>query len=498
MIRTAGLALGFLAVIGALIWGAAAALSKASERTVTYQYIADALDAASRRPTHVTWTDPTRPLTRAFTPGDAATIGLAMTEAWYALTLAQDTGEASLLRDGFSGVAYERAARSVRDAAMGGRMVVLAQEAQPQFYHLDGSVFQAEVAMTVVRYMTEGDVLRYHEVVRDRSVTTLMNESNGWRIYTHERLDATPVANAPRGWTGAALAGINYYPAETPWQEFWPQFDPQIVATDLDRVASLGATAIRVFLTSEYFADPETRDDALERLAKLLEIAEDAGLKVVPTMFDLKPSYDPTGWGLDLETLSAVLPVLTASPAVTLLDLKNEPDLDYPGVGRAKVQAWLSTMAILAREQAPGLPLTIGWSNAEVAADLGDLVDVVSYHDYADVNGSAARLAAVRARTGRPVMVTEIGASSYNLLAGFPGSPDSQASALTDRLAALAEADGVFVWTLYDFPKVDAAAVGGSPWVQRLQGAFGLLRADGTEKPAAPAARAGFDRLTHR
>ena len=498
MIRTTGLAIGFLTVIGALIWGAAGALGKASERTVTYQYISDALDAVSQRPSHVTWTEPTRALTRAFTPGDAATIGQAMTEAWHALTLAQDTGEAFVLRDGFSGVAHSRAERSVQDAALGGRMVVLAQEAQPHFYHLDGSVFQAEVALTAVRYMAEGEALTYHEVVRDRSVTTLMNESNGWRVYAHERHDATPVTVTLRGWTGTPLAGINYYPAATPWREFWPQFDPQIVATDLDRAAALGATAIRVFLTADYFADPATRDAGLAHLATLLEIAEGAGLKVVPTLFDLKPSYDPTGWGQDLETLTAVLPVLTASSAVTLLDLKNEPDLDYAAVGRPKVQAWLSTMAILAREQAPDLPLTIGWSSADAALDLTHLVDVISYHDYADLEKTAARYAAVRAATDRPVMITEIGASSYTLAAGFPGSPDTQAAALTERLSALADADGVFVWTLYDFPAVDAAAVGGSPWVQRLQGGFGLLGADGTEKPAAAAARAGFERLSGR
>ena len=172
------------------IWVTSNALARASERTVVYQYIADALDALSARPNHVAWEKADVALTRDFTAGDEALIGLAMTEAWYALALAQSTGEAEILSDGFSGVAQERAVRSVADAVHGGRMVVLAQQAKPLFYHLDGSVFQAEVSMLAARYMIEDYELGYYELVEDQAVTTLMNESNGWRVYTHERFGA--------------------------------------------------------------------------------------------------------------------------------------------------------------------------------------------------------------------------------------------------------------------------------------------------------------------
>jgi endo-1,4-beta-mannosidase len=88
--------------------------------------------------------------------------------------------------------------------------------------------------------------------------------------------------------------------------------------------------------------------------------------------------------------------------------------------------------------------------------------------------------------------VTEIGTSSYELAMGLPGSPDEQAASLSARLEALASADGVLIWTLHDFPEIDASAVGASPWVERLQSAFGLIAADGSEKPAATAVRSAF------
>jgi len=323
----------------------------------------------------------------------------------------------------------------------------------------------------------------------------LMNETNGWRVYTHERHNATQIKTKQAGWSGTPLAGVNYYPAETPWREFWPAFNENIIAQDFERISDLGGTAVRFFLTADYFADTDTQQDALNRLSTFLYLAENAGLQVVPTLFDLKPTFDPAGWGQDLATLEAVLPVLAASPAVAILDIKNEPDLDFEAHGRPEILAWLTAMVTLTRMETPGLPLTIGWSSSDAALELEDLMDVVTYHDYADISTAEARLSEVQSGTDRPVMITEIGVSSYEVSLGFPGSADGQAVDLDARMTALAASDGVFVWTLYDFPEVDASAVGSSRWVRNLQEHFGLLTPEGTEKPAAQVARQAFARL---
>ena len=120
------------------------------------------------------------------------------------------------------------------------------------------------------------------------------------------------------------------------------------------------------------------------------------------------------------------------------------------------------------------------------ALTLADELDVLSYHDYAAPGGASARLQAVREGAGgKPVMITEIGESSFGAMAGWPGSPRKQAVRLDARFAELAGADGVFVWTLNDFPEPDRAAVGGSFWVRKLQARFGLFDPEGRPKPAA-------------
>ena len=216
---------------------------------------------------------------------------------------------------------------------------------------------------------------------------------------------------------------------------------------------------------------------------------------MVPTLFDLKQDFGLGTWADDALYLERVLPVLQASPAVAVVDLKNEPDLDFEVHGAAKMMAWLETMITLTRDGAAGLPLTIGWSSADAAALLIERLDVVTYHDYAPLDGTATRLSEVRRIAGeKPVYITEIGDTTYTMAVGLPGSETMQADRLSDRIEALSAADGVMVWTLFDFPEVDPSVVGASPWVKRLQSSFGVLRADGTEKPGAEALRTLFAR----
>lgn len=484
----------FAPVFTVMVWLCAQVLASTTEKQVSYRFIADALSSVDANDNAIQWLPPIDPLTRAFTPGDRDRIGQAVVDAWQALSVAQSSGRTDILSDVFSGVALERAIVSVEDAqAHGGKMAVLSHVARPVFYHLDGSVFQAQVDMLVARYASDSTGLVHHEISRDTGIVTMMNETTGWRIFSYERKSAEPVAPTGTGWQKNALFGVNYYPAQTPWRDFWPMFDPAQTKADFQRVKSLGANAIRVFLTREDFTNPTHSDDTLENLTILLSLADENGLRVVPTLFDLRPGYGPGTWAADTDYLMHVLPVLAGSPAVEFVDLKNEPDLDFEAHGKGQVEAWVRTMASVSRTIAPDLALTVGWSSAVTATIAADILDVVTYHDYAPVEGAYDRLAAVRRATqGRHVLVTEIGASSFEITIGFPGSPKMQANALSNRLDALKKADGIFVWALYDFPNVDGSVVGASPWVQRLQSEFGLFTADGAEKPAALTVREVF------
>jgi len=479
---------GFLGVAAVILWMASEAFAASQQRSREYRYLSEALDLVERPAGAVTWRTPVRPLVRSVTGDDEALIAAALTQAWRAFAAASDTGETALLADHFAGIALSRAQLAADEAWQGGtRMVILEETARPEFLHLDGSIFQLSAKATTVRYALRDGQLTQLDLTQDDVLTTLTNETTGWRVFSHERTGTEPLTPPVRPRLELPrLNGVNYYPARTPWRRFWPEFDAGIIAADLDLVAGLGGNAVRIFLPVGDFGPDADAEANLDKLATFLSLARDREIKVIPTLFDLKPGYRPALWADDVAYLRRVLPVLAASPSVVIVDLKNEPDLDREAQGSGLVEAWLTTMTQMSREIAPDLPLTIGWSSAEAAPDLAGLLDAISYHDYAEVAGTAERLADVRRLAGgKPVLVTEVGTSSYGLASGLPGSPAKQARTLQDRLGQLKAADGVMVWTLHDFAAPDIAAVGDSPWVLRLQAEFGLYDGTGAAKPAA-------------
>ena len=473
----------------------ARSFATALERPRLYDYFDEALEGLPVSLPAVTWLEAAFALDRPFEANDASTIGLRLTEAWAAHANALATGVTDYLPDHFSGVALVRATLSAAESDS--RMVVLHQTARPTFFHADGSVMQVAAKALTVRFLLKDDGLGAFQVTEDSTVTTLLNEAAGWRIFSHERRAVSDLALDRGNVEVLHLRGINYYPATAPWGRFWPEFVRNTVKRDFALVRSLGGNVVRVFLHRSAFLDPAMAKRDIANLKALLDEADAAGLMVVPTLFDMRDGFEPGNWANDYLWLQTVLPVLAAAPNVAFVDLKNEPNLDYDAHGKGLVQAWLRTMAAASRRIAPDLDLTIGWSNAASAKDLIDLVDVVCYHDFLASEGTADRVADVRKSSqGKPVYVTEVGASSWSIALGLPQSPISQARVLEDRLTGTAEADGVFVWTLHDFPDPDPNAIGASPWRRGLQSAFGLIAPDGSEKPAAAVVRAAFETLS--
>lgn len=498
-------ALAFVPVLALAAHLAARGLDAALARSAQWSYFDQALTALPPPRAQIDWAPPARPLDRPLGPGARAEVARAVTDAWALYAAALATGEAAYLPDRFTGTALARARHASTPPAADQprpRMVVLHQRLQPRFHHLDGTLLALQSQALTFRFaLSPSGALIRPEAAMDQTTSVLVNLATGWHITAHERQSSRPAGTDRAAAAAAAraigpLTGVNYYPAATPWTGFWPGFDPVITAGDLDRLQGLGANSLRIFLTRAEFLDPAGQAENLPRLQALLEQAQARGLRVIPTLFDLRGGYDTSTWAEDDALLRAVLPVLAASPAVVAVDLKNEPDLDYAAHGKGLVQAWLMAMAADAREIAPGLPLTIGFSAADPAAEMAGLVDAVSYHDYAPVAGAAGRLAMVRAAAGdKPLWVTEIGASSWSLLAGFPGSPEGQAERLAERMAALSAADGLMVWTLHDFPAPDRSVIGASPWRLRLQSAFGLVDSQGRDKPAAAVVARAFHAL---
>jgi len=88
------------------------------------------------------------------------------------------------------------------------------------------------------------------------------------------------------GTVGCFRLGVNYWPARTAMR-WWTDFDPGEVGADFDRISSAGFDSVRIFLTWEDFQPtPDAAStEALERLVAVADLADEAGLDLMPTFF---------------------------------------------------------------------------------------------------------------------------------------------------------------------------------------------------------------------
>ena len=282
------------------------------------------------------------------------------------------------------------------------------------------------------------------------------------------------------------FVGLNYYPASASWRDFWVEFPIDEIKFDIENAQKLNVNSLRIFLTHDYFDNIETRADALEKLQVFLDLCQERDIQVLLTFFDLRPDYTLSNWASDIGHIDHVLGKVAKHEAVLGVDLKNQPDLDFENWGEGLVEAWLTVMARHIQSEYANLAVTTGWSKAENAARLSEVFDIVTYHEYENPKAFSHRLNAVIAQVGKkPVMITELGSTIWHppFIESFGES--AQASRLKNQLSQAELASGVFVWTLNDFDHVGKEVVGPLPWRQAQQRHFGLLRPDGSRRPAA-------------
>lgn len=332
---------------------------------------------------------------------------------------------------------------------------------------------------------TTGQIKFVHSLIQERQFRFILTQ-RGWVMKTNEIVSQTVLRQPNQlAQTTERFSGINYYPASAPWSKFWTDYPRKEIATDLDQIVGLGANSVRIFLNHAYFTDPATKSMALARLDDFMALCAQKNIKVIVTLFDLRSDYRFARWSEDSLHIGEVLTAIGKHEALLAIDLKNQPDLDFNAQGEPLVLAWLEAMSLSLKKHAPRVAVTIGWSDAEQAGNLANLVDLVSYHDYKNPNGFSQRFKSVQAIVdGKPIFVTEIGSSRWSLLKFGEGSSLAQAERLQEQLDQLSGANGVFVWTLHDFENVPTNIVGHRPWRRAQQKIFGIMDANGTPLPS--------------
>src|SRR5688572_4040827 len=162
----------------------------------------------------------------------------------------------------------------------------------------------------------------------------------------------------------------------------WRDLDLAEVRDDMAHIASIGFDVVRIFvLAQDFLPRPRTvATDMVERLVAVSRCAKDAGLTIVPTLIVLNMSgriwwpawmldgrgrprnvyMDPGVVDSQLRLVETCARALAGDDAIRAFDLANEIDDAQRPPTREAARRWMSVLAGVVRQVAPGAPIQVG------------------------------------------------------------------------------------------------------------------------------------------
>ena len=505
-----------LALVSALGWGVVSGFANLLAYFQRGANPAAALNIVPNVPpdlnVRISWQPDPADTGRPIDPFVRTQVESAYLRAWLQLNFSYARNEPYGLKTYFVGPALATATDTLSTTvAQGWRIeqVDTQHNLQLHFYSADGAIVSFtdnDALVAQVIRDAHGAVVYAGETHASYNVVMFLEDGN-WHvrhwlrtaIHTSATLPAATPTRAgfvARAGTGLTLdghpfqiVGIDYYPRNTPWDRFWTNYDPAESERDLALMQSLGLNTVRTFVPFAQFGGAHADPKMLDKLGDFLDRANAHGLKVLCTLFDFRTDYRLILWPESDRHLEALLTRFRDHPAVLAWDMKNEPNNDYGSNGRETVDAWLAHTARLAHIYDPHHMVTIGWFTPAAASNLTDVVDFVSFHFFAPAAELGPQYTALRAAVpDRPLVMSEFGLPTWNSFL-FPNghSEPEQATYYADILTTMRATDsaGYAAWTLHDFSYVSAQVAGRAPWRIGPERNLGVIRADGTRKPAA-------------
>lgn len=211
------------------------------------------------------------------------------------------------------------------------------------------------------------------------------------------------------------VRGFNYQSAETIGHaEFWLQYDPAVTERDLDYAKRLQLNQVRVFVP--YAAWEKDKELLRKNLLHFVRSAHERGIGVMPTMqYKFGEWKDKAAWPNAKEFIADLVSTLGKEPGLEIWDAENEPEcctLPPTPDNRLRMEHAVY-MAGIFHELDPVTPVTIGATLAENMIEMGDAVDVLSFHDYsptrAQIRDNIETAKKYAVKTGKPLINSEIG-----------------------------------------------------------------------------------------
>lgn len=300
------------------------------------------------------------------------------------------------------------------------------------------------------------------------------------------------------------LKGSNFYPLGNSWAYMWLYWDGEKVREGLKQVAEAGNNSVRILIpynTVYGWTKPEDGSvdpDFLNMLGQFLQAAQEYGLRAIVTLFDFEDLAEAGSVQEKMHRRYAadIVTAFKDDDRIIAWDLHNEPD--HYGQwenNREKALTWLSRMRGYVKQLDSNHLITIGmgkrenhYATSSEGFSVLDLVDFVSHHSY-NADALNEELYELQERTGRqkPIILEETGWPSGPIFApDFTEEIQTAKYRQTLESAKVHNISGVFQWAFFDIEPV-----GLPPW-EDINNYYGLIRRNGTAKPAYEIWRANY------
>lgn len=414
-------------------------------------------------------------------------------DSWYVKILAFQTNTKTGIEDYFTKQARKNI-YSLIDFNKENNIVVKSTSLE---HHPKVNLFSEDGQLLV---LTDEDVVEYKRIYKDDILISeskekstykvvLFLEDGFWRIrhLVKEKSEFIESSTPPSLTNLEKLKGINYYPQDSPWDTFGDRFSAQVIDSDFKLIKEIGLNSIRIFIPYEDFGKANVKDIYLQRLTKLMDLAERHELKVVVTLFDFYGDYSVLDWTHTRQHAKNIVNHIKDHKALLNWDIKNEPDLDFESRGKETVLAWLSEMIHYVRTVDPNHGITIGWSRPKNALLFKENLDIITFHYYEDLANLSAAVQKLKKELGsKPLVMGEFGVSSYNGFWNPFGKSKKDQAEYHRTVQEIIKRENIsfMSWTLYDFKKIPKEVVGKLPWRKNAQKRFGFIDINGKKKPA--------------
>jgi hypothetical protein len=213
----------------------------------------------------------------------------------------------------------------------------------------------------------------------------------------------------------SGVRGFNYQAAESIGHaEHWLHYDPAITERDLDYAKRLQLNQVRVFIP--YSAWEKDKESLRKNLLHFVRAAHERGIGVMPTMqYKFGEWKDKAAWPNSRAFVADLVATIGKEPGLEIWDVENEPECCFlpPTPDNRMRMEHAMYMAKVFHELDPVTPVTIGATHAENMIEMGDVVDVLSFHNYsptrAEIRASIAKAKEYAAKVGKPLVNSEIG-----------------------------------------------------------------------------------------